>query len=1550
MRAGVSAFGFGGINVHVTVESADPPHMGIKPDIDERALFVSPQDTEVLLFRAPTADALRVQIEPLSRIAHDLSAAEMTDLSVHLAKLIADGPFRAAIVAANPQELRRKLETLLFMLKTPPADGAVTVDVARDVWVSNNRGKSRIGFVFPGQGSQHLNMAKPLVERFHWARDAVSEADATVGPLHNTTLSDSIFRPVYRATGEETERWKRHLMQTEVCQPAVCLASMLYAKRLNQLGIEPSAVGGHSLGELTAYWAAGAISDRELLQLARLRGASMAAPSTAAGSMASLRCSKQDAEALCHQVSGYVIVANINGDQQTIVSGDTTSVDDVVMRAGQIGIQGQRLPVSNAFHSKYVSTAAQRLMRESSLPERVPFLSAKLFTGQKGAETIEGDSLRDHFSKQVVDQVDFVSLGAALAQEVDLLIEVGPGRVLTGLISDNAAIHSVLCLPVEVQPGKQEPLNRVIAAAFVHGAPLRTEAIFEQRLSFPFVSPEHRRFIENPCERDFAEPNVPESYDRSLKGAFESQLADRTGYDKAILEAYLESRGGFLSEVVRADIAAGQFGAGCSERVIDSDARTASNVGAIEGLPEPNSLSTIDSGAHSPDAGYSIEEIVINLVAERTGFPRESLRPEMTFLNDLNIESIATGEIIVKAAHLAGVAGQLDPAEFLQASIQEVVDAVRSVATGAELSKPTKFNAADKSELLEILEKLTGKSTWVRAFQVDYAEEDLSTQESEAYERALAGKSTVVVSDTEHTLYAAAIADAFTAMGANAHTVAYAELAKESNLAPDIMVAVLPTVEAEVQASGEAIRTFIPRILDPAARAGTGEAELIYVEFGGGYFGSRPELVAGRSIPVCAFAASLHHERRKLRVRVLDFSPATEPAILAGRVVDESIGESSFVRAGYDACGIRRIPRPVVVDRGMAQPRRTTLSKGDVVVVTGGGKGATSEIALAIGKKTGARCVLLGRTRTSDLETPDGEEIAATLRRFEEVGVPCRYVSCDITDALSVATTLHAVQDELGPITGVIHGAGLNRPALVGAETVDDAYETIAPKVAGLANILAVLGDSPPKLVVGLSSIIAFTGMPGNAWYAFANEVLDRLLQRYRHDHPDTAVLSLAYSLWESLGMGVKLEGVADRVRRMGTSAIPVAKATECFVDLVERDHGSEHLIVAGRLAGLDTWCPDAGTIPRGRFFEEILSFQPRVEVVSKIHLSLERDPYLSDHVYKGTYLFPVVFGLETMAQAVAAALGRSNLGRVRIEDVDLARPIFVDPKEGEDILVHAEVLEREGASTEQRIAVGIACQQTNFSVNHFSSTFVVIEDEVEERYYAFDRPTSPLAIDPVPEIYGRFLFHGPFFQRLKHIYVLKSDYCIFSAEQRSSAEQDNFLLGDPYFRDSLFQAGQVVLSQVRGLPRSIGCIEIYPPNGELTEEPIIEGMLIERTDEFAVCTITVVDGRGRILQKLENCRFSIIEHLSDEPTAEEIAAPDGRDEGILLERLHTASAALNVRLPAVALANLPGIHTFSAPERWSREQSVLQRAVDDWHSRQVTVSTHEDAAVHGHR
>ncbi|MBC2694120.1 MAG: type I polyketide synthase, partial [Desulfobacteraceae bacterium] len=223
LRAGVSAMGFGGINCHVTLESGDPPSDHLEPSMDERSMMVSRQETEIFVLTAETVDELYEKINDLIRISKGISIAELTDLAAKLGhEAYKKACIRSAVIAGQPDELTKLLEQLALMVKErSPARGKILNDPGQMVWLSNRLAKTRVGMLFPGQGSQKLNMARVLIERFQWARDRVKETDQWIEDAGGKPISRLIYPPLDRAGGpEDVEAWFHGLSQTENAQPA----------------------------------------------------------------------------------------------------------------------------------------------------------------------------------------------------------------------------------------------------------------------------------------------------------------------------------------------------------------------------------------------------------------------------------------------------------------------------------------------------------------------------------------------------------------------------------------------------------------------------------------------------------------------------------------------------------------------------------------------------------------------------------------------------------------------------------------------------------------------------------------------------------------------------------------------------------------------------------------------------------------------------------------------------------------------------------------------------------------------------------------------------------------------------------------------------------------------------------------------------------------------------------------------------------------------------------------------------------------------------------
>jgi [acyl-carrier-protein] S-malonyltransferase len=279
---------------------------------------------------------------------------------------------------------------------------------------------SKIAFMFPGQGSIEVGMAREIAEAFPEAM-AVLEAGSEAADLDLRYLC-------FEASEEE-------LVDTAVQQPALVATSLAVLAALKARGIEPDYVVGHSVGEFAALAAASSMTTEEAIALVRERGLAMAeAARERPGSMAAiLGLDDPVVERLCEEIAG-VWPANYNCPGQIVVSGENPSVDECCEQAQDEGARRTvKLRVSGAFHSPLVAHAAERLKpaidRIKFHEPTAPFMStvtAKIEPAQRvGTLLVE----------QLTAPVKFTQAASELARDgVKTFVEVGPGNVLSGLL------------------------------------------------------------------------------------------------------------------------------------------------------------------------------------------------------------------------------------------------------------------------------------------------------------------------------------------------------------------------------------------------------------------------------------------------------------------------------------------------------------------------------------------------------------------------------------------------------------------------------------------------------------------------------------------------------------------------------------------------------------------------------------------------------------------------------------------------------------------------------------------------------------------------------------------------------------------------------------------------------------------------------------------------------------------------------------------------------------------------------------------------------------
>ncbi|MBI3183216.1 MAG: SDR family oxidoreductase [Myxococcales bacterium] len=456
-RAGLSAFGFGGTNFHVVLEEhvkgllttrrpavqvpggAEAPSTATGP----AAVAESRPDPArgLLMLGAENIEALRAE---LTRALSEARSGRVPPRKAPRAEALRARE-RLVISFDDALDLVKKGEKALAAFDKGDARAW---RLLQPKGVHHGHGAPpKVAFLFPGQGSQYVNMLAELRRTEPVVAETFAEADEVMGPILGRPLTSFLFVEAKDAAALEAA--EAALRDTTVCQPAVLTCDVALTRLLARHGITADLVLGHSLGEWAAVLAAGMTSfgDALVAVSARAKGMASVAPPDP-GKMASVLGPYEAIAGQLAKIEGYVVAANLNSRNQTVIAGDSDAVMRAVEQFNRAGLTSQPIPVSHAFHSKIVAPASDalyRLLCEMTL--RAPGLPVVAnLDGELYPADLEG--MRQRLARQLASPVQFVKGLETLYREgARLFVEVGPKRVLQGFAENVLGDREgVLCL------------------------------------------------------------------------------------------------------------------------------------------------------------------------------------------------------------------------------------------------------------------------------------------------------------------------------------------------------------------------------------------------------------------------------------------------------------------------------------------------------------------------------------------------------------------------------------------------------------------------------------------------------------------------------------------------------------------------------------------------------------------------------------------------------------------------------------------------------------------------------------------------------------------------------------------------------------------------------------------------------------------------------------------------------------------------------------------------------------------------------------------------
>ncbi|HQF55201.1 MAG TPA: beta-ketoacyl synthase N-terminal-like domain-containing protein, partial [Fibrobacteria bacterium] len=471
-RAGVSAFGFGGANYHLVLEEFDPnTHRVATPAkaTTEEQTLPSDRLAELALFsgsnRGEVASRIDALLAKASRTPNALSNLALEESY----RSDSTDEFRLAVVFESQEDLRTKVS----LWKQTDSDQAAKLLRAKGIFQGQGATRSldQTAFLFPGQGSQYPDMMLELQDLFPSTRRIASRIDAWWEKHAGTKVSDLVSS---RSRGKE--KTEALLKDTRNTHPALLHANMVGASLLQDMGVRPAWMIGHSAGEVVALAASGKLDLSDALHVMDRRSrAFIEMDTTDFGKMAAVRCDRKRLEELVSASGLPVAIANINSPEQIIASGPSDAIDAFCALLDREGVKRASLNVSHAFHSPVVAPAAASFGK-ALRGIRFHRGQARVIANEIRAEYPESDeAIRTLLESQVTGSVDFCGGVEELYQQgVRVFVEVGPGSVLGNLAQSILKDRDATIVSINHRNGDTlESLQKALAALFAEGIALQ---------------------------------------------------------------------------------------------------------------------------------------------------------------------------------------------------------------------------------------------------------------------------------------------------------------------------------------------------------------------------------------------------------------------------------------------------------------------------------------------------------------------------------------------------------------------------------------------------------------------------------------------------------------------------------------------------------------------------------------------------------------------------------------------------------------------------------------------------------------------------------------------------------------------------------------------------------------------------------------------------------------------------------------------------------------------------------------------------------------------
>ncbi|MGL1933320.1 MAG: SDR family NAD(P)-dependent oxidoreductase [Desulfotalea sp.] len=999
-------------------------------------------------------------------------------------------------------------------------------------------------------------------------------------------------------------------------------------------------------------------------------------------------------------------------------------------------------------------------------------------------------------------------------------------------------------------------------------------------------------------------------------------VADKTGYPAEMLELSMDMEADLgIDSIKRVEI----LGA-VQEEITDlpelnpEDLAELRTLGEIVDHMTSKVSTTIVAGATSVNAVAApsidlakIQTVMLDVVADKTGYPAEMLELSMDMEADLGIDSIKRVEILGAVQEEITDLPELNPEDLAELrTLGEIVDHMKSKVSNSKVSCECE-STPQQTATVTFETAPSAIVTIKRLAEINTI--DLNTDATHA----------LIVDDG--TGASVTLANSLVKKGCRITALKPGWVAQKSKKAyvKTVKVVELKSLdEAEIKQLLTVDFPFTTVIYMQAARSienieypeeskqglllafvlakhcnikesKGSRPTFMAVTRQGGSFGINndlsSDLVQGG---LSGLVKTLAHEWPMVFCRTVDLENKIGADKVSDIIFDEiSDGNTSLNEIGYDSQGRLTLVGETTDINAIAAG--DSIDENSVFLVSGGAKGVTAHCVIRLAKQYKSKFILLGRSAyettepawssaikdvtelkkaamatliaNGDKPTPvkitqfikpvlANREISATIAAIKDVGGQAVYVSVDVTDAAGVQKAVQQVIPQFGEVTGLIHGAGVLADNFIELKPLDDFEAVYSTKIDGLVSMLSCVQQEELRHLVLFSSAAGFYGNPGQSDYSIANEILNKTAFRFKSLHPKAQVVSFNWGPWDG-GM------VTPELKRMfddrGVYVIPLQAGEELFLnEIAAASNRCPQILVGNDMGGNNN-------------DEEIAEKKSAVSRVTKSLVAADNS-LLADHVIGGNRVFPSVCAISWMAEAVESTYqGYVYQG---LENYKLFKGIVFDQdknSESKQYFIDCNLIETNDDGLKVDVKVS-SLNESDIAVFHYGATLLLGRKKASHRRFAGELPKlATTQSREAADLYTNgTLFHGQSLQGIQDIMTCDGKGLLLSCSVSDLAteKQGAFSIASHniFANDLVYQAMLVWVRKQLGLgclPSSTKAWTVYREvNVNEAFHLVLE--VVEQSNSKIIADIKLVDAAKEVLAEVHGAEVTASASLNE--------------------------------------------------------------------------------------